>query len=61
MATQGTLPMSAFTWERWAQAAKNGEDPAALGYTPQSRPPSDFDPRQVQSIAATYAKFHPVR
>jgi hypothetical protein len=60
MATKGTLPMSAFTWERWAQAAKNGEDPAALGYTPQSPPPSDFDPQQVELIASAYAKFHPI-
>jgi hypothetical protein len=61
IAIKGTLPMSAFTWERWAQAAKKGEDPAALGYTPQSQPPSDFDPQQVQFIAAGYAKFHPIR
>jgi hypothetical protein len=60
MAFTGTLPMSAYTWERWAQAAKNGEDPATLGYSPQSPPPSDFDPQQVQSIASAYAKFHPV-
>jgi hypothetical protein len=60
MATKETLPMSAFTWERWAQAAKNGEDPAALGYTPLSPPPSDFDPQQVELIASAYAKFHPV-
>jgi hypothetical protein len=60
MAFTGTLPMSAFTWERWAQAAKNGEDPATLGYSPKSPPPSDFDPQKVQSIASAYAKFHPV-
>jgi hypothetical protein len=60
MAFTGMLPMSALTWERWAQAAKNGEDPAALGYSPQSPAPSNFDPQQVQSIASAYAKFHPV-
>jgi hypothetical protein len=60
IAFTGTLPMSAYTWERWAQAANNGEDPATLGYSPQSPPPSDFDPQQVQFIASAYAKFHPV-